>query len=96
MRQLARVNDDTDFDDPFGSSFVLPADHAEIELACVTTTVVPLPYPELNILLPDYEVEDIVFGYDTLDIHTLPSIEPVVQPDYSTTTAILSLFGTNP
>lgn len=96
MRQRALVNDYNGFDDPFGSSFILPADHTETEPSCVTTNVVPLPYLDLNILLPDYEVEDIVFGYDSLDIYTAPASQPVVEPDYSTTSAILSLFGTNP
>jgi hypothetical protein len=92
MRQRARVNDDNGFDDPFGSSFIVPADHTETEPSCVTTNVVPLPWTALNILLPDYHVKDIVFGYDSLDIYTAT----VIEPDYSTTRAILSLFGTNP
>ncbi len=96
MRQRALVNDDIGFDDPFGSSFILPNDHTEIEPSSVTTNVVPLPHPALNTLLPDYAIEDIVFGYNNLDIYALPSIEPAAAPDYSTTSAILSLFGTNP
>jgi hypothetical protein len=104
MRQRARVHDSDVFDDPFGSSFILPVDEAltaqQLDLCGaeafnITTSVVPLPYPELNILLPDYQVDDIVFGYDSLDIYSLPSAENAAEPDYSTTKAIVSLFGTD-
>jgi hypothetical protein len=102
MRQRARVNYSDGYDDPFGSSFILPVDQQLAEnqpsdrlsdVASVTTHVVPMPHPELNILLPDYHVDDIVFGYDNLDIYRSPVDDAVIEPEYSTSAAILSLFG---
>jgi hypothetical protein len=104
MRQRARVNYSDGFDDPFGSSFILPIDQSftdgqpverESGASRITTNIVPMPYPELNILLPDYQVDDIVFGYDNLDIYRSPTPEAATEPDYSTTSAIKSLFGEN-
>jgi hypothetical protein len=104
MRQRARVDYNNGIDDPFGSSFILPIDQSlaldgsaqqDPKTASITTDAVPLPYPDLNILLPDYQVDEIVFGYDNLDIHTIAADEAVAEPDYSTAEAIINLFGTS-
>jgi hypothetical protein len=104
MRQRTRVNYIDGLDDPFGSSFILPAEHADVEnkpiargsgAATITTNIVPIPHSDLNILISDYQVDDIIFGYDNLDIYKASTTDMAVQPAYSTAAAILSLFGGN-
>jgi hypothetical protein len=103
MHQARRASFDI-MDDPFGSSLILSVDHdsaADLhmptDLHVSSNATAPLPSGVEEIPIADYHIAEIGFSYDCLDIGNISAtceIAAQEEPAYSTSSAILSLFGT--
>jgi hypothetical protein len=92
-------------DDPFGGSLILsvdqdsPADiHIPTDLHVSSNAIAPLPSGVDDIPIADYLVAEIGFSYNSLDIgrkSVAGALAIQEEPAYSTSGAILSLFGTD-
>jgi hypothetical protein len=102
MKHNAKADDndaayDALMDDPFGAHFIISTDQAikstSTEASHITTNAIPVvDIATYEILLPEYETHQITFGYTALELDII-STAALDQADYSTTDAIISLFG---
>jgi hypothetical protein len=107
MMHRARQEYFDTIDDPFGSSLILSADrdvadYADKQITGVeshvrSTAIAPPRSGIEDSLLAEYHIAEIGFSYGTVDIANSTAAVGLTaenEPVYSTSDAILSLFGT--